>query len=128
VREWTGGAGVDMALDTVGDETFAKTFAAVRFYGDVVTILDPSRDTDWKEARLHNQRIALEMMLTPMIYGLTDARLHQVEILERCAKLIDEGRLSIRVHKTLPLAEAAEAHRLLESREAMGKIVLTTAD
>jgi NADPH2:quinone reductase len=128
VREWTGDAGVDLALDTVGAETFVKTFGAVGFYGDVVTILEPPREVDWKEARMRNLRIALELMLTPMLYGLTEARTHQAEILERGARLIDEGRLSLHVHQSLPLSEAATAHRLLESREVMGKLVLITED
>ena len=36
--DWTQGEGVDLAFDTVGGETFYKTFLAVRVYGDVVTI------------------------------------------------------------------------------------------
>jgi NADPH2:quinone reductase len=38
--------------------------------------------------------------------------------------LIAEGKLRPRVHAALPLAEAAEAHRIVESREQFGKVVL----
>jgi NADPH2:quinone reductase len=37
---------------------------------------------------------------------------------------IAAGRLSVRIGATLPLAEAAEAHRLLESRQTTGKVLL----
>jgi NADPH2:quinone reductase len=66
-------------------------------------------------------------MLTPMLYGLLDARIHQTQILERCAELMDAGKLDVHVHQTLPLADAARAHRLLEQGGVMGKIVLLTA-
>lgn len=128
VRDWTQGQGVNVALDTVGGETFVKTFGAVNFYGDVVTILEPPRDADWKEARQRNQRVSLELMLSPMLYRLTEWREHQTQILEQCAGLIDAGKLKVRVCRTLPLAQAAEAHRALERGEAMGKLVLDTED
>jgi NADPH2:quinone reductase len=35
------------------------------------------------------------------------------------------GQLRLHVDKTFPLAEAAEAHRYLESRQSMGKLILT---
>ncbi|HSD96835.1 MAG TPA: zinc-binding dehydrogenase, partial [Sulfuricaulis sp.] len=41
VLDWTGGQGVDIAFDTVGGKTLAETFSAVRYYGDVVTLLAP---------------------------------------------------------------------------------------
>ena len=49
------------------------------------------------------------------------------EILHRANAVfagLREGWLNIHIHKVLPLAVAALAHRLLESRESMGKIIL----
>ena len=123
VRVWAGD-GADVVLDTVGGETFTRSFAATRHYGDLVTLLQPPPDTDWKEARLRNLRVSLELMLTPMYRGLTAARRHQADILERCARLFDEGRLRVHVSGTYPLAEAAEAHRRLEAGGMIGKLVL----
>jgi NADPH2:quinone reductase len=37
---------------------------------------------------------------------------------------IQSGKLDLRIDRTLPLAQAAEAHRLIESRTTSGKIVL----
>jgi NADPH:quinone reductase len=39
-----------------------------------------------------------------------------------------EGWLKLRVDRTFPLAQAAEAHRLLEGRQTVGKLSLTTAN
>jgi len=43
---------------------------------------------------------------------------------ERCFALMREGRLKLHIGRTFPLAEAAEAHRFLESRASTGKLVL----
>ncbi len=121
---WTEGRGVDVALDTVGGETFSRSAEAVAFYGDLVTLLQPDADTDWGPARQRNLRISLELMLSPMLFGLIEAQVHHAEILARCAELFDRQALRIEVHRTLPLESAAEAHRLLEQGGSAGKLVL----
>ncbi|MBH8555998.1 zinc-dependent alcohol dehydrogenase family protein [Nostocaceae cyanobacterium CENA357] len=126
--DWTDGEGVDLAFDTVGGETFHKTFPAVRVYGDIVTILEPNANTVWKVARARNLRIGLELMLTPMLQGLEESLQHQAEILEQCAKWIDQGKLKIQVNHQFPLEQAAKAHQLLESGSITGKIVLLISD
>ena len=125
VMDWTEGKGVDVALDTVGPEVFARTIPAMAHYGDLVTILQPSEDLDWKEARNRNLRIGFELMLTPMLRDLPEAREHQGEILRRCAEWMDAGRLSIQVSETFPLDRAADAHNLVEEGHTQGKVVLT---
>jgi NADPH2:quinone reductase len=124
VMRWTDGEGVDMALDTVGGKVFQETFTAVQVYGDLVTILAPSSDTDWKTARDRNLRISLELMLTPMLTGQRAWRKHQAQILAECAQLLENGKLKVHVDRQLPLAEAAQAHRLLSTGQIMGKLVL----
>ncbi len=126
--DWTGGEGVDLAFDTIGGETFHKTFPAVRVYGDIVTILEPDANTVWKAARMRNLRIGLELMLTPMLQGMVEGLQHHAEILQQCATWIDEGKLKIHVSHKFPLAEAAKAHQLLESGSITGKIVLLIGD
>jgi NADPH2:quinone reductase len=124
VREWTGDRGVDIVLDTQGSETFRRSLATTRVYGHVVTLLDPGRDVDWKEARNRNLSISFTLMLTPMLQHLPDARRHQGNILRRCADLCDAGSLRPLVSHTLPLDEAAAAHELIEDGHVQGKIVL----
>jgi NADPH2:quinone reductase len=122
--DWTGGHGVDIALDTVGGKTFEDTAGAVRMYGDLVTLLQPTPDTNWKAARLRNLRISLELMLSPMYYGIDTALEHQAWILSQCAQLFDSGRLRVEVQQTFPLEQAAAAHALLEQGSLTGKLVL----
>lgn len=122
---WTDQEGVDMALDTVGGDTFNNTISAVKMYGDLVTLLEPPANTDWKTARMRNLRIGLELMLTPMYRGMIDAQRKQADILGRCGDLCDAGLLQVHIHATYPLAHAAQAHRALMQDTIIGKIVLT---
>ncbi|MEM6404874.1 MAG: zinc-dependent alcohol dehydrogenase family protein, partial [Cyanobacteria bacterium P01_D01_bin.116] len=124
ILDWTNNEGVDLAFDTVGGETFEKTFPAIRIYGDIVTILQPSDETNWKIARQRNLRIGLELMLTPMLQGLEEAQAHHGEILQQCAEWMDEGKLRVCVNQTFGLEEVAKAHQLLEAGSMIGKLVI----
>jgi NADPH2:quinone reductase len=124
VLDWTAGRGVDVALDIMGGQVFMDTFRAMAHYGNLVTLLDPGSAVSWKEARNRNLRIGFELMLTPMLADLPQARAHQGDILDRCAALCDSDRLTIEVSATLPLAQAAEAHRRIEAGHTRGKLVL----
>lgn len=125
VLNWTDGKGVDIALDAVGEEVFAQTVAAMKTYGDLVTILQPPASMDWKPVRQKNLRIVFELMLTPMIDADEKGLRHHAHILREGGRLFDEGKLKIHVEKVLPLENAAEAHRLIEAGIARGKIVLS---
>jgi len=125
VLDWTGGQGVDIAFDTVGGKTLAETFSAVRYYGDVVTLLAPGPEMDWGVPRVRNQRLSFELMLIPVFAGLTDGIAHQGGILRRGTELFEARKLRIHVDKTFPLERAAAAHALVASGKTKGKIVLT---
>jgi NADPH2:quinone reductase len=113
-----------VVFDTVGPGVFRESIAATAHYGDLVTILDPGPDMDWKEARNRNLRISFTLMLTPMLRDLPQARAEQAAILSNCSEFIDSGSIKISVSDTLPLAQAAEAHRLIEAGHTQGKLVL----
>lgn len=125
VMDWTEGKGVDVALDTVGPVVFAQTVPAMAYSGNLVTILQPGPDQDWKEVRSRNLRIGFEWMLAPMLREQPAARAHQGEILRRCTRWIDSGELRIRVSETFPLEQVAAAHNRIEEGHTQGKLVLT---
>jgi NADPH2:quinone reductase len=123
--DWTDGAGVDATVDTVGGETFCRSFAATKVYGRVVTLLQTACDDKaMKLARLRNQSVHYELMLAPMHLGLADARRAQTRLLKEGARLLEDGRLRVHLGRELPLRQAAEAHRLIEAGHTTGKIVL----
>jgi NADPH2:quinone reductase len=124
VNRLTDDRGADVVLDTVGPAVFQQSIPAVAHYGDLVTLLDPGTDINWKEARNRNLRIAFTLMLTPLLRDLPSARAHHGQILAECGRLIESGRLRIDVARTLPLEQAAEAHRQIEMGHIQGKLVL----
>jgi len=124
VLEITGGRGVDISFDTVGGKTLDLCFKVTRPYGDIVSLLQPGADSDWKQMRMYNQRLSLELMLSPLYYGWKEALAHHGEILRECARLFDSGQLNIHLATTLPMTEAAQGHRLIEQGGMTGKIAL----
>ena len=125
VLDWTEKEGVDLVFDTVGGQIFYDSCKSIKIYGDIVTILQPNPDLGTlKIARTRNLRISFVLMLTPNLFGLTSAQLHQTKILKQCATWIDEGKLKIHLSQTFPLKQAAIAHAAIETGSTTGKITL----
>ncbi|MGA7593590.1 MAG: zinc-binding dehydrogenase [Gallionella sp.] len=128
IAEWTGGKGVDVVLDTVGGDTFLRSFNATRIGGRIVTIPStPLTPEDMKLARMRNLSLCFELMLTPQVLKLQEERVRQRKILEQGARLVETGELGVLVSAELPLQDAAAAHRLIETGRTLGKIILTMA-
>jgi NADPH:quinone reductase len=121
----TDGKGVDVVFDTVGGETFCKSFAATKIYGQVVTLLEyPCNADALKVAKLRNLSISFEMMLTPAIFNMHEARIAQRKMLEQANEWIKENRLKIRIAQAFSFEEIAQAHQMQESGRTFGKMVL----
>ncbi|WP_018873643.1 zinc-binding dehydrogenase [Thioalkalivibrio sp. ALJ16] len=124
IRAYTDGRGFDIVLDTVGGDVFREGLTQVAYGGDLVTLLAPPADTDWNPARLRNPSISLELMLTPMLEGDRRRLRHQATLVAEGLARLASGRLQVNVEDSLPLAEAAEAHRRIEAGGRSGKLVL----
>jgi NADPH2:quinone reductase len=124
--DWTDGAGVDVVFDTVGGDVFCRSIPAASIYGKVVSLLDPACDSSAiKVAKLRNLSLIYELMLTPMLMGMQEARVAQRVMVDEATRLIEAGELQVKVSKVLPLAQVAEAHQLISTGQTMGKIVLS---
>jgi len=123
VDQLTQGRGVDLCFDTVGANVFSQSIAMTAYFGRMVTLLALD-GVDLSEARLRNLTISFELMLLPMLRQVEGAREKHIEILNACARYIDDKKLSIEVAQVLPLEQAAIAHQLIEAGHAMGKYVL----
>ena len=124
IAELTDGRGADVVYDTVGPAVFQDSIPLTAHYGRLVTLINPA-GIDWTEARIRNLAVHFTLMLAPWVRNLRDHWLRQVDILKQCGELFDSGRLQVRVQETLPLEQAAEAHRIIEQGHASGKLVLT---
>ncbi len=114
VRALTAKRGVDVVFEHVGGETFEKSLRALAKGGRLVTC----GATSGGEVTL-NLRLVFFKLLS--ILGSTMGSLAELhEIMTHVAA----GRLRPVVDRVLPLSQIAEGHRLLEAREAFGKVVL----
>lgn len=126
VLRWTDGHGTNVVFDTVGGPPFCQSFAALRLYGRIATLLSTACElSEVNSARLRNLIIGYVQMTAPMFLGDVDGRRSQTRILEEGARLFDSGALKIVVSASLPLEEAAQAHRMVEEGHTVGKVVLT---
>lgn len=113
VQEATGG-GATVVLELVGADTWNESLASVAPRGRIAVV--GSHGGIAAELNL-----GLLFALNMQIHGVTRAnRAAMAQLVELAAA----GKLDPKVWKTLPLAEAAEAHRLMDERKHNGKIVL----
>jgi NADPH2:quinone reductase len=128
LRRLTDGRGVDVVLDMVGAPYFARNLRALAMDGRLVLI-----------AFLHGARLeALDLtpiMLRRLVVTGSTMRPRTAAQKGEIARalrahvwpLLDAGRCGPVIHAVFPLAEAAEAHRLMESGAHIGKIMLRVA-
>lgn len=122
-KKLTDGKGVDLILDAVGKPTFAKGFKCLAPFGHSILYGQAGGSPDPV-----NVFGLFQNSLKVSCFGLYTASaipdLHHKGI-EQSFKLMEEGKLKLLIGKSFPLAEAADAHRLMESRQSVGKLVLT---
>ena len=117
----TGGEGVDLAIDGVGRATFEGSVAATRVRGHVILFGQASGAPEPIQPR---KLLGSRTLTCASLYDYSRDR---DEMLDRARRVFGwhaDGRLDVHVDRALPLAEAAEAHRLLEGRKTSGKLLL----
>jgi NADPH:quinone reductase-like Zn-dependent oxidoreductase len=121
VAAYTDGVGFDAILDTVGSGNLPNSFAAVKLNGAVATTLSFG-EIDLGMAHLRGASLHVIYMLIPLIHGVGTARHGQ--ILAEVAAQVDAGKLTPIVDSVFGLADVADAHRKLESKTTIGKVVV----
>jgi NADPH2:quinone reductase len=124
VLNLTQGKGADLVFDTVGGDVFKQSIPATAHFGRIVTLLGIT-DVGLTEARMRNLLIGFELMLTPMLRDLDEARDKHTQILQQCALYVDDGLLKPHISHEFSLQEIVEAHSMIEAGHTTGKIVLT---
>jgi NADPH2:quinone reductase len=126
VKRLTAGGGVDVVYDSVGAATFDKSLNCLRARGYMVLFGTSSGPVPPMDPAILGVKGSL-FLTRP---GLNKYTATREEILARAADLftwLRSGALRLRVHRVLPLAEAATAHRELEGRRTTGKVLFDTA-
>jgi putative PIG3 family NAD(P)H quinone oxidoreductase len=123
-REATGGKGLDVILDMVGGEYTEKNIVAAAEDGRIVQIATlGGAETKINLARLMVKRVTLTgSTLRPRTREVKAGFARALEA--KVWPLLAAGKVKVVMDSTFPLAEAAEAHRRLETSRHIGKIVL----
>jgi NADPH2:quinone reductase len=119
----TNGKGADVVYDSVGATTFQKSLNSLRPRGMMVLFGQSSGPVPPFEVTLLNQKGSLYVTRPSLNHYV----LTREELIWRADELFTavlEGKLKVRIDKEYPLAEAAQAHRDLESRKTTGKLLL----
>ncbi len=119
----TGGAGFDVVFDTVGGDNLARCFEAASLYGAVVGILGRG-PADLGAAFIKGLTIHMVFQPLPLLHDV--GRVRHGQILREVARLADEGKIRPLLDpERFAFTEVADAHRRLESGQAVGKVVLS---
>jgi len=114
VKEWTDGRGADVVIDNLAGDVFATSIAAAKPTGIIVAFgfaAGPEVTFDIRSLFFEQKEIKGSMASDKrdMEFGL---------------QLVSEGKIRPLLDRTLPLSEAAEAHRLVARNEVTGSVVL----
>ena len=125
IRQETAGRGVDLILDMIGGSYLARNLEAAAVEGRLVII-----------SLIGGARAEINLLtIMSKRLTLTGSTLRARSVAQKAAvaeavhrnvwPLLSAGRVRPIIHATFPLAEASEAHRLMETSRHIGKIVLT---
>jgi NADPH:quinone reductase-like Zn-dependent oxidoreductase len=114
VMALTGGRGVDVVMEHVGGEVFTQSLQCLARGGIIVTV------------GAHAGEV-VPFDIIPFFrreLRLSGSKNASVLELRKVMQLVADGKLKPVIHKALPLSQAAEGHRVVDSRDFFGKVVL----
>lgn len=114
VMALTGGRGVDVVMEHIGGEIFTESLKCLARGGIIVTV------------GAHAGEVVPFDIIPFFRRELRLAGSKNASVLElrKVMGLVADGKLKPVIHKALPLAQAAEAHRVVDSRDFFGKVIL----
>ena len=123
VKKFTGGKGVDVIYDSVGATTFLKGLDIIRPRGMMALFGQSSGPVAPIDPNILNPKGSLFLTRPSLAHHC----LTREELMWRAGDVLNwigSGKLNIHIDKTYPLADAAQAHKDLEGRKTVGKVLL----
>lgn len=123
VNELTNGQGADVILDSISGKVSEKSLNCLAIYGRLVNFGNASGDfAQFKTTDLHTScRAVLGFSIGTTRNNRPDLLRHTAD---RVLSYLADGSLQIKIGKRFSLQQAEEAHRLVESRQSTGKVLL----
>jgi NADPH:quinone reductase len=122
VREITGGRGVDVVYDSVGQDTFEGSLESLATFGHLANFGQSSgKVAPFEVARLSRGSNSLSR---PMVFHYVADRAKLETMAAALFDALSRGVLTAEPGKAFPLSEASAAHEELESRRAAGPLLL----
>jgi len=123
VKRLTAGRGVDVVYDSVGQSTFQKSLGSLRPRGLLALFGQSSGPVPPVDLNILNARGSLFVTRPSLGHHVAT----RDELLWRATDVLNwigAGKLKLRIDRSYPLAEAAQAHRDLQARKTTGKVLL----
>jgi NADPH2:quinone reductase len=123
IRKLTDGRGVNVVYDSVGKETYERSLDSLAPLGMLVIFGQASGPVPPFDTAVLNAKGSLSLARPSLTHNVAS----HADVARRAGDLfrwIEAGKLDVRIGKTFPLADAANAHREMESRRSTGKIIL----
>ncbi len=123
VKQFTGGQGVAVVYDSVGQDTFAKSLNCLAPRGMLVLFGQSSGVVPAVDPQVLSQKGSLFFTRPTLVHYIAS----RDELQQRAADLfgwIGSGKLRLRTEFDFPLKDAAAAHQALAARKTTGKVLL----
>ncbi len=123
VKAFTGGQGVQVVYDSVGQTTFAKSINCLAMRGMLVLFGQSSGVVESVDPLVLSQKGSLFFTRPTLVHYIAT----RAELAQRAADLfgwIENGKMRLRTEFDFPLKDAAEAHKALAGRKTTGKVLL----
>jgi NADPH2:quinone reductase len=122
-KELTDGNGPDLIVDSVGGQNLEKSLSCAAYRGRIVSMGGVGRDShqpDFAKMAGQNKTYISYYQGAELMYNGERARGNVQRLIDEVAK----GELQVVIDKRFKLSEAGNAHALIESRQAFGRVVL----
>ncbi|MDU0341463.1 quinone oxidoreductase family protein [Bosea rubneri] len=123
VKEITGGQGCDVVYDGVGKDTFMASLDSLKPFGLLASFGNASGAVDGVNLGILASKGSL-YVTRPTLNTHTAKRETMVEMAKNLFGAVSSGKVTVAINARFPLAEAAAAHRALESRGTTGSTVI----
>ncbi len=123
VQRLTDGRGVDLVVDPVGGRTLEASIGALAYRGRISWVGRAGREEQSPEIwPIMQKNGSITGVFLGAEMGLNGQRTHPM--IQALLRRVASGELQVVIDRTFALAEAAEAHRYIESRRAFGRVLL----